>query len=451
MMPYLLNFLYALLLVLASPWILWRRITQGRYRRGWREKLLGFIPEPAARPSATDVSQQRPPRIWFHAVSVGELQVIRPVIELAISEWPELQVIVTTSTDSGYELAKKLYAKHHVGFAPLDFTWAVRNALDRIEPDLVVMTEMELWPNWYRATAHRKIPIAIINARLSERSLRGYQRAARWIVPTLKQVAWIGAQSATYRDRFLKLGYPETQIEVTGNIKFDGATPDREHPEVVHRRQLLSLTKSPSADPPIVWLCGSTQAPEEALCLHAMTNLLPRFPHLRMILVPRHAERFDEVARLVESSGLPWIRRSQLHDDPAGTEWRIFLADSVGELRWWWGLANIGFVGGSFGSRGGQNMIEPCAYGVATSFGPNTRNFADVVQLLLESHGAVQFQDPAQLEPWVAAMIERSTERCELQARARELVQNQRGAVQRTWSRLKELIPRHPNRAILVE
>jgi 3-deoxy-D-manno-octulosonic-acid transferase len=242
MMPYVLNFLYALLLVLVSPLILWRRITQGRYRQGWREKLFGLLPELPARSSATDPSQSRPPRIWFHAVSVGELQVIRPVIELAKSEWPELQVIVTTSTDSGYDLAKKLYAQHHVAFAPLDFTWAVRNALDRIDPDLVVMTEMELWPNWYRATAHRKIPIAIINARLSERSLRGYQRAARGIVPTLKQVAWIGAQSATYRDRFLILEYPETQIEVTGNIKFDGATPDREHPEVVHRRQLLSLT-----------------------------------------------------------------------------------------------------------------------------------------------------------------------------------------------------------------
>jgi 3-deoxy-D-manno-octulosonic-acid transferase len=439
-MPILLNGIYALLLVVASPWILWRRVAQGRYRQGWREKLLGHLPRPPAPQSAPNAPPFHRPRVWFHAVSVGELQVIRPVIELAVRECPDLQVVVTTSTDSGYELAKKLYAQYHVAFAPLDFTWAIRNALQRIEPDLLVMAELELWPNWLRMTAQRSIPIAIINARLSARSLAGYRRIASMIAAVLARVTWIGAQSTTYRDRFLQLNYPKNRIDVTGNIKFDGATPDRGHPEVARRRELLSLPAPEGENPPTVWLCGSTQAPEEALCLQTMANLLPRFPHLRMILVPRHAERFDEVARLVESSGLPWLRRSQLNDAPAGTAWRVLLADSVGELRWWWGLADIGFVGGSFGSRGGQNMIEPCAYGVATSFGPNTRNFSDVVQLLLESQGAVQFQDPSQMEPWIAAMIEQSAERQALQERARELVQKQRGAVQRTWSCLKALI-----------
>jgi 3-deoxy-D-manno-octulosonic-acid transferase len=256
----------------------------------------------------------------------------------------------------------------------------------------------------------------------------------------LSRVTWIGAQNATYRDRFLELNYPNDRIDVTGNIKFDGATPDREHAEVAKRRALLSLDTPSEDGERIVWLCGSTQAPEESLCLEAFASLLPRFPTLRMILVPRHAERFDEVARLVESSGLPWLRRSQLTDAPAGTHWRVLLADSVGELRWWWGLADLGFVGGSFGSRGGQNMIEPCAYGVATSFGPNTRNFTDVVQLLLDARAAVQFQEPSQLEPWVASMIEHPEERRELQERAKELAQKQRGAVQRTWSQLKAIL-----------
>jgi 3-deoxy-D-manno-octulosonic-acid transferase len=438
-MSYLLNLIYILLLIVASPWIVWRRVTQGRYKQGWREKLFGNLPRLS---TATTASTQDPTkrRFWFHAVSVGELQVIRPVIELAQSEWPDLQIVVTTSTDSGYELAKKLYSQHQVAFAPLDFTWAIRRALDRIEPDLLVMAELELWPNWLRITARQGIPIAIINARLSARSLSGYLRIAPLITSVLSQVNWIGTQSATYRDRFLQLGYPNERIDVTGNIKFDGATPDREHPEVAMRRAMLSLNAPQEERERTVWLCGSTQSPEESLCLQAMSELLPRFPGLRMILVPRHAERFDEVAKLVEASGLPWIRRSQLTDAPTGTQWRVLLADSVGELRWWWGLADIGFVGGSFGSRGGQNMIEPCAYGVATSFGPNTRNFTDVVQLLLESDGAVQFQDPAQIVPWVTSMIENPSERQALQERAKELVQKQRGAVQRTWSQLKTLI-----------
>ncbi|MBU6238793.1 MAG: 3-deoxy-D-manno-octulosonic acid transferase [Planctomycetes bacterium] len=438
-MSHLLNLIYILLLIVASPWIVWRRVTQGRYKQGWREKLFGNLPRLS---TATTALKKDPTkrRIWFHAVSVGELQVIRPVIELAQSEWPDLQIIVTTSTDSGYELAKKLYSQHQVAFAPLDFTWAIRRALDRIEPDLLVMAELELWPNWLSITARQGIPIAIINARLSARSLSGYLRIAPIITSVLSRVDWIGTQSETYRDRFLQLGYPNERIDVTGNIKFDGATPDRKHPEVAMRRSMLSLNAPQEEGERTVWLCGSTQSPEESLCLQAMSELLPRFPGLRMILVPRHAERFDEVAKLVEASGLPWIRRSQLTDAPTGTQWRVLLADSVGELRWWWGLADIGFVGGSFGSRGGQNMIEPCAYAVATSFGPNTRNFTDVVQLLLESDGAVQFQDPAQIVPWVTSMIENPSERQALQERAKELVQKQRGAVQRTWSQLKTLI-----------
>ncbi len=438
-MSYLLNLIYILLLIVASPWIVWRRVTQGRYKEGWREKLFGNLPRLSAS-TTTSTKDPTKRRVWFHAVSVGELQVIRPVIELAQSEWPHLQIVVTTSTDSGYELAKKLYSQHHVAFAPLDFTWAIQRALDRIEPDLLVMAELELWPNWLSITARQGIPIAIINARLSARSLSGYLRIAPFITSVLSQVNWIGTQSSTYRNRFLQLSYPRERIDVTGNIKFDGATPDREHPEVAMRRALLSLDTPSQEGERIVWLCGSTQSPEESLCLQAMSEMLPRFPGLRMILVPRHAERFDEVAKLVEASGLPWLRRSQLTDAPTGTQWRVLLADSVGELRWWWGLADIGFVGGSFGSRGGQNMIEPCAYGVATSFGPNTRNFTDVVQLLLESDGAVQFQDPAQIVPWVTAMIENPSERQALQERAKELVQKQRGAVQRTWSQLKTLI-----------
>lgn len=441
-MSYFLNLIYILLLIVASPWIVWRRVTQGRYQQGWREKLFGNLPRPSASTSNSS-SNQNKRRIWFHAVSVGELQVIRPVIELAQREWPDLQVVVTTSTDSGYELAKKLYSKHYVAFAPMDFTWAIRNALDRIEPDLLVMAELELWPNWLRITSEQGIPVAIINARLSARSLKGYLRIAPMIASVLSRVAWIGAQSSTYRDRFLQLNYPSDRIEVTGNIKFDGATPDREHPEVATRSALLSLTHPFEQGKQIVWLCGSTQSPEESLCLQSMAELLPRFPQLRMILVPRHAERFDEVAKLVEASGLPWLRRSQLTNTPVGVHWRVFLADSVGELRWWWGLADIGFVGGSFGSRGGQNMIEPCAYGVATSFGPNTRNFTDVVQLLLESRGAVQFDEPSQIVPWVASMIENPSERQTLQENAKALVQSQRGAVQRTWSKLKTLITSH--------
>jgi 3-deoxy-D-manno-octulosonic-acid transferase len=301
------------------------------------------------------------------------------------------------------------------------------------------LAELELWPNWIREVHRRGIPIALVNARLSEPSLRGYQRIG-WIARGIVQrLSWVGAQSESYRNRFLKLGCDASRVVVTGNIKFDGATSDRKHAEVLARRQALGLR-----DDDTVWLCGSTQAPEEQLCIDAYLALRERFPKLRLMLVPRHAERFEEVAKLIERTQVPWLRRSHMKSPPENDPiaWKIFLADSVGELRWWWGLADVGFVGGSFGSRGGQNMIEPCAYGVVTSFGPNTRNFADVVQILLEADAATQLASPEEMVPWLTTMLEHPQKAHAMRQRAVATVTAQRGAVERTWTALRHLLER---------
>jgi 3-deoxy-D-manno-octulosonic-acid transferase len=434
-----LDLMYALGLIVLSPWILWRRVTQGRYRRGWRAKLWGEVGSPLpGRPlGSAEGPASRPRVLWFHAVSVGELQVIRPLIEAVVSDTPDVRIVVTTSTDSGHAMASKLYAAHTVCYAPLDFSWAVRRAVARIEPCILVLTELELWPNWIREVRSRGIPIAVVNARLSESSLKGYQWLGGWFTTLICGLDWIGAQSENTRQRFLELGCDPQRVVETGNIKFDGATPDRQHPEVTRRRSELGLRGGE-----IVWLCGSTQSPEEQLCLDVFCKLSERHPSLKLLLVPRHAERFEEVANLVSKTGLAWQRRSQMTEGQTlePDAWKIFLADSVGELRWWWGLAEIGFVGGSFGSRGGQNMIEPCAYGVATCFGPNTTHFSDVVQILLDARGAEQLQQPADLEPWVESMLNQPKERQAIAARAREVTHAQRGAVARTWRVLSKML-----------
>lgn len=434
-----LDILYALGLMVLAPWILWRRVTQGRYRSGWRAKLWGEVPSPLpVRPSGSAaVPASRPPVLWFHAVSVGELQVIRPLIEAVVSDTPDVKVVVSTSTDSGFAMASKLYAAHTVCFAPLDFSWAVRRAVNRIEPSVLVLTELELWPNWIREVRARGVPIAVVNARLSESSQKGYQRLGDWFLSVIRSLDWIGAQSESTRGRFLELGCDPQRVVETGNIKFDGATPDRQHPEVERRRSELGLQ-----DGDLVWLCGSTQAPEEQLCLDVFCELAQRHPRLKLLLVPRHAERFEEVASAVAKTGLAWQRRSQMSEGQRleSGAWKIFLADSVGELRWWWGVAEIGFVGGSFGSRGGQNMIEPCAYGVATSFGPNTKHFSDVVQILLDAGGAEQLQQPKDLGPWVESMLNQPLERQAMAARAQQVTHAQRGAVARTWRVLSKML-----------
>lgn len=438
----MLNLIYAMLLLLLAPWMLWRRITQGRYRRGWSQKLWGCLPSwsqaAADHVGGRTVNTTDHPRtIWFHAVSVGELQVIRPLVERVAQEYPSARLLVTTATDSGFELAQKLYSKHTVSFAPMDFSWAIHRALNRVQPDLIVLAELELWPNWISLSAKRQVPIVVVNGRLSEKSLAGYSKIA-WIARRIiGKIAWIGAQSETIRNRFLELGYDPAKIDVVGNIKFDGANHDRSHPEVQLRAQQLSIAGTGST----VWLCGSTQAPEERICLDTFCELADRFPELRLILVPRHAERFEEIAKMVQATKLTWVRRSTMDKTAVDPNWRIFLADSVGELRWWWGLADLGFVGGSFGSRGGQNMIEPCAYGVATCYGPNTRNFTDIVQILHEANAAIQLASPESLKPWVVRMLEDLPSRRQISQRAVAITQQHRGATDRTWARIQQWLP----------
>ena len=429
-MSILLNVLYFVALTIVSPLILWKNWKHGRYRRGWSERLLGAGQTP---PEAHSL-------VWFHAVSVGEVQVLRTVIETLASKRPDLGIAISVSTDSGMDLARKLFPKYHLFFTPFDFSWAIRRVLFRLRPKLIVLAELELWPNWLLQAERSGCPVAIINGRLSEKSFRGYSRIPFLVGQCLRTIDWVGAQSESIASRFEKLGVPTDRLTVTGNVKFDGATGDRLATEVRLRKAQLGLTAEHT-----VLLAGSTQSPEEALVLKSFLDLADRFPNLKLILVPRHVERFAEVAKAIEVSGLPWARRTESQTVATDPNWRVFLGDSVGELRWWWGLADIGFVGGSFGDRGGQNMIEPCAYGVATCFGPNTRNFSDIVQLLQEANACEQLQNPDDLRPWIESMLVDSKKREAMANQAIQVCQKHRGASQRSWEKLQRFLPANPN------
>jgi 3-deoxy-D-manno-octulosonic-acid transferase len=218
-------------------------------------------------------------------------------------------------------------------------------------------------------------------------------------------------------------------------LKFDGVMGDRENEAT---RRFAKLWQVRSTD--VVWVAGSTQAPEEQIVLDVFAKLAPQYPQLRCIIVPRHPERFNQVAALVGETGLPWIRRSELPEQGAFS--RLLLVDTVGELRYWWGLADVAFVGGSFGTRGGQNMLEPAAYGAAVCFGPHTFNFRDVVRLLLSHHAAVVVRSPGELEQFVRLAIDSPPWRYQLGERARQLVRAQQGATQATLEFLQQRIDR---------
>jgi 3-deoxy-D-manno-octulosonic-acid transferase len=423
---WLLNGFYLALLAVFSPLIVWQAVRTGKYREGFREKFLGLVPR----------RDGDSPCVWIHAVSVGEVNLIATLL----CEWravhPNWQFVVSTTSRTGYELAGKKYADLTVFYCPLDFSWAVRTAIRRVRPTMLVLAELELWPNLISATKSHGARVAIVNGRLSDHSFPGYRRIRPFVAHMLRQIDLVATQNEESAERFLALGAPAERVHVTGSLKYDGAQTDRDNPRTASLRQLAKINRDD-----IVFLAGSTQEPEEQYAIDIFRRLSAQHPRLRLILVPRHPERFDDVAKLLDRSGLPYQRRSLLSDSNSLLDPRSsILVDTVGELGAWWGVASIAFVGGSFGSRGGQNMIEPAAYGAAVSFGSNTRNFRDIVASLLAADAAVVVNDAAELESFVRRCLEDPTSAASFGERAQVLVQSNLGATARTMSRLEAML-----------
>lgn len=424
-MPYLLNFIYVVLLAALSPYLLWSAIRKGKYRAGYAEKLFGRVP----------LREGDRPCIWLHAVSAGEVNLLAPLIKQLRIDQPDHELVISTTTNTGHEIACKKYPDLTVFYCPLDFSWAVRNALSRVRPTMLVLAELELWPNLIGEANARGVRVAVVNGRLSEHSARGYGRLRHFVGSLLQRVDLIGVQTTAYADRFIALGAKPESVRVTGSMKFDGAQTDRSN---ARTKELAELWKIDASD--VVFLAGSTQEPEEEFALDAYLQLKDDFPELRLIIVPRHPERFDEVAQMLDRSGVAWDRRSQ-YECCTAEHARVLLVDAMGELSAWWGVAQLGYVGGSMGKRGGQSMIEPAAYGVAVSFGPNTHNFRDVVRLMLQRDAAIVVDDRRELTKFVRSCLQKRDRVDRLGSRASELVAEQLGATEATVRLLAELLP----------
>lgn len=420
-----LNCLYAALFLAASPWIVWSAVRDGKYREGFAFKFLGLAPR----------RQGDRPCVWLHAVSVGEVNLLATTIGEFLKQRPDWEIVVSTTTKTGYDLACKKYAEYSVFYCPLDFTWATAAAMRRIRPTLLVLAELELWPNLISAAKRRGVRTAIINGRLGDKSFRRYRRVRSLIAPSLQRIDLIAAQNEEIAERFRQLGARPESVHATGSLKFDGAQTNRRNPRTLALQQLAGLDEQH-----VVFLTGSTQEPEEQYALNLLERLAPTHPELKLILVPRHPQRFDEVAALLDASGVSWLRRSQLASNasdhgahqPAAPCWQALLVDTIGELGAWWGTASIGFVGGSFGSRGGQNMLEPAAYGVATCFGPNTWNFRDIVAQLLAADGARVVRSQDEFDAFVRKSLESPEFAKQLGEQAQQLVLSQQGATRHT-------------------
>jgi 3-deoxy-D-manno-octulosonic-acid transferase len=448
---YLLNLIYLTAWLMLAPWLCWRAWCRKNPTRGLKAKWLGQVAHPAL-----DGAR---PVVWFHGVSVGEIHLLRQVITRFRQRFPNWQCVVSTTTNTGHDEACKHFWTFPVIYWPFDFTWAVKSALQTIKPKLVVLSEGEIWPNFVWAAKKQGVKLALINGRMSPRSAKRF-RFWRWLMMgVFAKLDWIGAQNEEYRQHFENLG--ATNVLTTGNIKYDGVNVERRNARTQTMRMLLGI----SLDAP-VWVAGSTQDPEESIAIDIYRRATARHPKLRLILVPRHPERFDEVARMLERSGLPFVRRSALpvarpspqpplpegegsvgepallpEGEGSVADDAIILGDTMGELSAIWGLANLAFVGGSLdGKRGGQNMIEPSAYGAAVLFGPHTWNFKQTVADLLACEAAIQTQDASSLETAVMRLLDDGSMRDRLGRSARAFVLSQQGATERTLDELQKLM-----------
>ncbi|MFI5458636.1 MAG: 3-deoxy-D-manno-octulosonic acid transferase [Isosphaerales bacterium] len=428
-MPFALNVIYSAALVIFSPWLFYRWFRAGKYREGWSEKFLGRAP--------WRIGDQ--PCLWFHAVSVGEVLLLRPLVREMARRRPNWDVVISTSTSTGLAVARRTYPDLVTFYAPLDFSWSTRRAIARIRPTVLALVELELWPNLIRAAKRAGAKVAIINARLSPRSYRGYRSLRGPLQPTLGRIDIVAAQNVEYAQRFVDLGIPSHRVSVTGSVKYDGLESDRNNAKTRELRQVLGL-----ASTDLIFVAGSTMEGEEAAVLAAYAAARRQHLGLRLILVPRHAERFESVALWLIEQGYTVVRRSRLKTPvprtPGGSP-PVILIDTIGELGAIWGLADVAFVGGSLRpGRGGQNMMEPAAYGASVMFGPHIANFRETVEQLLDRNAARQVADTEELTRGLLEDLDDPETAAARGAAGRDFVLAQNGAAGRTLVELDRLV-----------
>jgi len=410
-----LRYLYTLAMYLATPFIVLRLLFRGvRYRdyhRRWRERF-GFSLAPAVRGS-----------LWVHAVSVGEVNAAEPLIKALRNSYPNAPLVVTTVTPTGSERVRQLFGDSvvHV-YLPYDLPFAVSRFLKRVRPRLAIIVETEIWPNLYFACGKRGIPMMIVNARLSERSLRGYRPLDGIVRQALRSVRVIAAQSRTDAARYRLLGADPSTILVSGNMKFDMPVPFDAVNAGSHLREQWGRLRP-------VWIAGSTHEGEELPVLEAHLDVLKRLPDALLLIAPRHPERFKLVENSVRSLGFTLATRSVERVPSAAHQ--VFVIDSMGELMPFYAASDLAFVGGSLVPIGGHNVLEPAALSRPVLVGPHTFNFEEITLTLINEGAAERINDKDELGSVTVRLLLDAVQRERMGERARHVFDSERGAVER--------------------
>ncbi len=442
------RFLYDLAFYLLLPLLFlrlwWRSLRAPSYLQRWRERL-GFLEDGlpnhhwSQRFGFVRTAQQAhiyPVWIWVHAVSVGESNAAAPLIRRLRREHPAWGIVVTSMTPTGSDRIRALFRDEVCQvYAPYDYSGAIKRFLGIFHPALVILVETELWPNLIHHSKVSGAAVVVVNARLSEKSCRGYERVGLLSKPMLGEIDCIGAQTASDAARFRRLGVAAERLTVTGNLKFDMELPTD------HAERRAALAGQIEGKRP-VWIAASTREGEDAKVLRAFTLCLQRLPDLLLILVPRHPERFTAAALLCEEQGLQVVTRSSGRRVTPATQ--VLLGDSMGEMLAFYSVSDIAFVGGSLVDTGCQNVLEPAALGLPVLAGPSRYNFAEACELL-EAAGNLQgVGDEAALAAAVVALLLDQERRVAMGAAGLHCIQANRGALEKTWHMLGSHMDRRP-------
>ena len=414
-------------LVVTAPWWLWRVARTEKYREGLWERL-GRVPErlrggPEARPA-----------IWIHAVSVGEVLAVSRLVSELRTAFPGHRVLISTTTRTGQALARERFGAEHVFYCPLDMPWATRAYLRAVRPALLVLAETEFWPNLLNGCFRRGIPVAVVNARVSDRSWPRY-RMLRWLWrPMLSRLSTVLAQSAVDAERLKGIGCRAERVSAAGNLKFDV----RAAQEGEATRLIRKLTPGLR-----IVVAGSTLEGEEAALLEAWPRLLAADPNLALVVAPRHPERFATVGALLEASGIQWVRRSEWQRDELQPRLlkpgQVVLLDTIGELASVYSLASVAFVGGSLIAAGGHNPLEPAQFGAPIAMGPNYENFRAITDDL-RAHQALRIVDRDELADALMELLRDKAAAQAMGARARQVFEQQAGATTRCVAVVRALL-----------
>ncbi|MBW8041579.1 MAG: 3-deoxy-D-manno-octulosonic acid transferase [Planctomycetes bacterium] len=427
-MRILIDLVYLLAVAAYSPILIYRAIRYNRYRAGWNQRF-GII------------NRKFPEKkcIWLHAVSVGEVNAAKTIIEELQNTFPDFEIVISTTTDTGFARATNIFGeKFKVFYFPLDFSWIMLRAFGKIRPSICLLMEQEVWPNFVHFAQQSNIPVVVVNGRISDKAFARCKKLKLISRIIYRKVTLILAQTQEYAQRFISIGAPEDKVIVTGSLKYDTA----QITDKVEGTDALAAQLNITGER--LWVAGATGPGEEKIILDVFTNLTTQqqFKDLRLVIVPRKPERFDEVAQLIKDAGFDFVRYSDIKNSDAKCPDKtpVILGDTMGDLRKFYSLATIIFVGRTLVPMGGSDMIEAAALGKPTLFGPHAFNFRQTVDALLKDEGAVMVKDEQDLLQAMQKCLSDPDFTRKIAQNGQEVIKKNQGATKKTINQITKLL-----------